>query len=171
MSGAGVSVRHARKGDGPGIARCWEDAGRHYIEVDPARYQVPEEAGLAGWFEHSLARGERDRVVFVAELEDGSIGGFLHARLERPVPEPWRQLQRDFGRTRVFIDAIAVTQPLRRQGVGEKLMAAAENWARERGAAVAFVDSFVAGPSAVPFYEKRMGYERRSIRFEKRLDR
>ncbi len=164
-----VTVRQARKGDGAGIARCWEDAGRHYIEVDPARYQVPEEAGLAEWFEHSLARRDPDRAVYVAELEDGSLGGFLAARLERPAPEPWRQLQRDFGRTRVFIDATAVAQPLRRQGIGEQLMRAAEAWAREQGAAVAFVDSFVAGPSAVPFYERRMGYERRSIRFEKRL--
>lgn len=162
-------VRQAKPGDGPGIARCWEDAGRHYIEVDPSRYQVPEEAGLAEWFEHSIARAEPDRAVFVAEVDDASIGGFLHARLEGPVPEPWRQLQRDFARTRVYIDAIAVAQPLRRHGVGEKLMAAAEAWARGRGAAVAFVDSFVAGPSAVPFYERRMGYERRSIRFEKRL--
>lgn len=163
-------VRPARRGDGPGIARCWEDAGRHYIEVDPSRYQVPEESGLAEWFEHSLGR-DPDRAVFVGELDDGTIGGFVAARLERPVPEPWRQLQRDFGRTRVFIDATAVAQPLRRQGLGEQLMAAAEDWARAKGAAVAFVDSFVAGPSAVPFYEKRMGYERRSIRFEKRLQR
>ncbi len=164
-------IRLARKGDGPGIARCWEDAGRHYIEVDPSRYQVPEESGLAAWFEHSLARRDPDRTVFVAEEEEGGIGGFLACHLERPVPEPWRQLQRDFALTRFFIDAIAVAQPLRRQGLGEQLMRAAEAWAQERGAAVAFVDSFVAGPSAVPFYERRMGYERRSIRFEKRLDR
>ncbi len=165
-----AGVRQARPGDGPGIARCWEDAGRHYIEVDPSRYQVPEETGLAEWFEHSLARNDPDRIVFVAEGDDGEITGFLSTHLERPLPEPWRQLQRDFARTRVFIDAIAVAQPLRRKGIGEQLMAAAESWAREQGASVAFVDSFVAGPSAVPFYERRMGYERRSIRFEKRLE-
>jgi GNAT superfamily N-acetyltransferase len=163
-----LSVRPARIGDGPGIARCWTDAGRHYIEVDPARYQVPEESGLPEWFEHSLTRAERDRTVLVAE-RDGVIAGFCAAHLERPSPEPWRQLQRDFARTRVVIDAIAVTEPLRRTGTGVALMAAAEAWARDNGAQVAFVDSFVAGPTAVPFYERKMGYERRSIRFEKQL--
>jgi GNAT superfamily N-acetyltransferase len=69
----------------------------------------------------------------------------------------------------VVIDAIAVTEPVRRTGTGAALMAAAEAWARDNGAQVAFVDSFVAGPTAVPFYERKMGYERRSIRFEKQL--
>lgn len=163
-----MRVRAARAGDGPGIAACWEDAGRHYIAVDPSRYQVPEPAGLAGWFEASLARTDPDRTVLVAEVGDG-IAGFCAAHIERPVPEPWRQLQRDFGRARILIDAIAVATSRRRDGVGSALMAAAEAWARDRGAQVAFVDSFVAGPTAVPFYEKKMGYGRRSIRFEKRL--
>ena len=163
-----MNVRPARPGDGPGIARCWEDAGRHYIDVDPSRYQVPESTGLAEWFEASLARSDADRTVLVAEVK-AAVAGFCAAHVERPVPEPWRQLQRDFGRARLLVDAIAVAQSHRRAGVGSALMAAAESWARERGAQVAFVDSFVAGPTAVPFYERRMGYGRRSIRFEKRL--
>lgn len=168
MSTGPVIVRPAKAGDGEGIARCWEDAGRHYIEVDPARYQVPEEAGLAGWFEHSLARADADRRVLVAERA-GALVGFAALHVERPVPEPWRQLQRDLGRARMIIDAIAVGEAERRSGVGAALMRAAESWAKERGAQVAFVDSLVSGPTAVPFYEKRMGYTRRSIRFEKRL--
>jgi GNAT superfamily N-acetyltransferase len=163
-----VHVRPARAGDGEGIAACWLDAGRHYIAVDPARYQVPEAAGLAGWFEASLLRREGERQVFVAE--DGvEIRGFIAVHVDRPVPEPWRQLQRDLGRSRLIVDAVAVAQPLRRSGIGSALMAAAEAWGREQGATVAFVDSFVAGPTAVPFYERRMGYVRRSIRFEKSL--
>ena len=43
---------------------------------------------------------------------------------------------------------------------------AAEKWGKERGATVLFVDSFVDGPTATPFYERRMGYRRRSIRFQ-----
>ncbi len=163
-----VEVRAARPGDGRGIARCWIDAGRHYIQVDPDRYQVPEEQGLDGWFEASLSRAEGDRAVLVAE-DAGEVVGFCAVRLERPVPEPWRQLQRDFGRTRLVVDAIAVAGPRRRQGVGSALMTGAEEWGRARGAQVAYVDSFVHGPTAVPFYERRMGYARRSIRFEKPL--
>lgn len=163
-----MRARPARAGDGAGIARCWTDAGRHYIEVDPSRYQVPETAGLAEWFEASLARPDGDRTVLVVDRE-GAVAGFCAAHVERPVPEPWRQLQRDFGRVRVVIDAIAVAEDQRRGGVGTALMAAAEAWGRSLGAQAAFVDGFVAGPTAVPFYERRMGYGRRSVRFEKRL--
>src|SRR5207248_11262275 len=67
-----ASVRPARAGDGAGMALCWIDAGRHYIEVDQTRFQVPEEAGLDQWFEASLARQSDDRAVFVAE-RDGAL--------------------------------------------------------------------------------------------------
>lgn len=160
-----ISIRLARAGDGAGMARCWADAGRHYIDVDQTRFQVPEEAGLDQWFEASLARQSEERAVFVAELE-GELAGFCGAHLEPPNTEPWRQLQRDLGRTRLYVDALAVAEPARRRGVGEALMRAAEKWGKERGATVLLVDSFVDGPTATPFYERRMGYRRRSIRFQ-----
>ena len=160
-----ASVRPARAGDGAGMALCWIDAGRHYIEVDQTRFQVPEEAGLDQWFEASLARQSDDRAVFVAE-RDGALVGFCGAHVEPPHTEPWRQLQRDLGRTRLYVDALAVAEAARRGGVGQALMRAAEQWGRGRGASLLFVDSFADGPTSTPFYEKRMGYRRRSIRFQ-----
>src|SRR5438067_3015520 len=139
------------------MARCWADAGRHYIDVDQTRFQVPEEAGLDQWFEASLARQSEERAVFVAELE-GELAGFCGAHLEPPNTEPWRQLQRDLGRTRLYVDALAVAEPARRRGVGEALMRAAEEWGEERGATVLFVESFVDVPTATAFYGRRLGY-------------
>jgi len=165
MRARAISVRRARAGDGAGMARCWIDAGRHYIDVDQTRFQVPEEVGLDQWFEASLARRSEDRAVFVAE-RDAELVGFCGAHLEAPHTEPWRQLQRDLGRSRLYVDALAVIEPARRGGVGQALMRAAEKWGRERGASVLFVDSFADGPTSTPFYEKRMGYSRRSIRFQ-----
>ena len=163
-----VTVRAARPGDGEAIAAAWLDAGRHYIDVDPERYQVPQEEGLAGWFEASLARPDDDRAVFVAE-EDGEVIGFVAVHVERPHTEPWRQLQRAYGVSRLYIDALAVLADRRRAGTGSALTRAAERWGVSRGARMVLVDSFAQGPSSTPFYEKRMGYRRRSIRFEGRL--
>ena len=48
-------------------------------------------------------------------------------------------------------------------------MGAVERWARERGAVCAMLDTYAASPLSVPFYEQRMGYQRRAIIFQKRL--
>lgn len=40
-------------------------------------------------------------------------------------------------------------------------MHAAEDWAREKGAAIVQVETFLASPSSTPFYEQRMGYSKK----------
>ena len=58
----------------------------------------------------------------------------------------------------------------RRLGVGARLMQAIEQCGRERGAVRAVLTTYHAGRLSVPFDEEGMGYERRSIVFQKRLD-
>jgi GNAT superfamily N-acetyltransferase len=58
----------------------------------------------------------------------------------------------------------------RRRGVGAQLLRAAEAWGRDKGAVRAVLTTYHASPLSVPFYEQGMGYERRSIVFEKRLE-
>jgi hypothetical protein len=48
-------------------------------------------------------------------------------------------------------------------------MQAVEAWARERGAARIVLTTFVAGPTSMPFYQRRMGYQQRSVVFGKYL--
>jgi hypothetical protein len=45
----------------------------------------------------------------------------------------------------------------------------AESWGRHLGARVVRLDTYADGPVAVPFYERHMGYQRRSILFQKPL--
>jgi GNAT superfamily N-acetyltransferase len=47
-------------------------------------------------------------------------------------------------------------------------MEAAESWARDRGAVLVALDTWIDSPLSVPFYEA-LGYDRRSIIFQKRL--
>lgn len=52
----------------------------------------------------------------------------------------------------LFIQYLAVPQSLQGQGVGKELMGRAEAWARERGLAGIWLDTFAF--QAKPFYEK-----------------
>jgi GNAT superfamily N-acetyltransferase len=165
-----VIVRSARPGDGADLARGWLDGCRYYAALDPGRFQVPEDAGLAEWFEELLARpASEDQIWLVAEV-DGVVVGNVAAELHRPVDTAARQLLRFLGETRLFVSALGVEAAYQRHGVATRLMEAAEQWGRDRGAVFVSLDTWIHSELSVPFYERRMGYQRASIVFEKRLD-
>jgi GNAT superfamily N-acetyltransferase len=164
-----VLIRAPRAGDGDGFARSWLDAGAYYAHLNPALFQVPEADGLAQRLEERLLSiASEDAHALVAE-KDGQVVGFVTAAVERPVENAAGQLLRDLGRVRVVIHALVVQEAHRRQGIGTKLMQAAEAWAGGRGAVIALVDTYVGSPLSVPFYETRLGYSRRILRFRKEL--
>ena len=86
-------------------------------------------------------------VILVAEL-DGRVVGWAHAHIYRLlVDDP-----------EVEIGGLVVDESVRGQGVGEALMHAAEDWARERGCASVYLRSNTIRTRAHEFY-KRIGYE------------
>jgi GNAT superfamily N-acetyltransferase len=104
----------------------------------------------------------------VAEV-DGRVVGNVEARQERPIDNAPRQLLRHLGELRVVVDALGVEEPYRRRGVATRLMQAVEGWARERGATLLSLETDIASPMAMPFYERRMVYQKRAVIFQKRL--
>jgi len=90
---------------------------------------------------------EPDSTVFVAELDDGRLAGWLHVLARR-----FLELDRYTEIAGLVVDAGA-----RRSGVGKALITAAETWARERGCSTVRVRSNMRRVEAKPFYE-RMGY-------------
>jgi GNAT superfamily N-acetyltransferase len=163
-----VSVRTVRPGDGDGIALAWLSAASYYTDLDPEHFQVPTEKGLAELFENGIRYGNDDVLQLVAELE-GSIVGWLSARVEPSEENAAAQLTREHGWTRLVVDALIVGREHWRQGSGTALLQAAESWGRDRGAEIVRLDTYAQSPVSVPFYEQRMGYTRRSIVFQKRL--
>jgi GNAT superfamily N-acetyltransferase len=163
-------VRPARPGDAADLARNWIDAARHYAELDGDAFQVPPVDGLAEWFEELLGRPRSEDAVWLVAEVDGRVVGDVSARLERPTEDTERQLLRDLGRVRLYVDALGVEEAYRRRGVGARLMDAVEEWGRAKGAVRAVLTTYYASPLSVPFYEHGMGYRRRSIVFEKWLD-
>ena len=161
-----ATIRHARPGDGEAIARTWLSAGHYYASLDPQHFQVPREEGLAALWDDDIRQGNADSLYLVAEIS-GRVTGSLTAHLELPEPDAASQLTRDQGRTRLAIDALMVMQENWRRGVGATLLQAAESWGRARGAEFVRLDTYADSPVSVPFYERRMGYHRRAIVFEK----
>jgi GNAT superfamily N-acetyltransferase len=150
------------------MARVWLSAAAYYADLDPEYFQVPSVEGLAESFEAGLGTGAEDALMLVADL-DGQVAGWLTARIERPAPGAARQMLREYGWTRLFIDALLVDQAVWREGAGTALLTAAEAWGRDLGAEVVRLDTYADSPVSVPFYEQRMGYHRRSIVFAKPL--
>jgi GNAT superfamily N-acetyltransferase len=165
-----VVIRAPRPGDGEGMARVWLSDGAYYAELDPAHFQVPSAEGLAESFESGIARESmsRDSLQLVAE-RDGQVAGWLRAHIEQPLASAAHQTIRELGWIRLMVDAVMVDRPMWRQGIGTALLAAAESWGRDRGAEVARLNTYPDSTVSVPFYERHMGYERRSILFQKAL--
>lgn len=104
----------------------------------------------------------------VAE-DNGQVVGFIEAVVTQPSPDAHWQTQRDLGRTRLVINALAVAEEYRHQGVGTALMNGAEKWGRQQGAVVAVTEAELSNPVSVPFYENRMGYRRQAVILRKTL--
>jgi GNAT superfamily N-acetyltransferase len=163
-----ATIRAPRPGDGAGMARVWLNAAAYYADFDATHFQVPAAEGVAESLEAGFRTGGEDELMLVADL-DGQVAGWLTARVEHPVAGAARQMAREHGWTRLHIDALLVDQAAWHQGVGTALLTAAEAWGRDRGADVVRLDTYADSPVSVPFYERHMGYRRRTIVFQKPL--
>ncbi|MDX1658550.1 MAG: GNAT family N-acetyltransferase [Nitriliruptorales bacterium] len=164
-------VRPPDPADAAGLARIWIDAGRLHRELDPRLFQVPDEERLVDAFSSSLATQPTDpehRLSLVAVAGDEVVGAVL-AVLEEPEESADTDLLRERGWLRVKVWVLLVRADRRRQGVGARLMEEVEAWARRRGAALVYLNTYIDNPTSVPFFEQTMGYERRAVRFDKLL--
>jgi GNAT superfamily N-acetyltransferase len=164
-----VTVRPRRPGDGEALARAWLDAARYYAELAPDTFQVPETEGLAEHFERGIASTEQTDLLQVVAEVSGRVVGAAVARIEGPVASARFQLQRQLREVRLIVDMVVVEEAYRRLGVGARLMAALEDWGRERGATRALLDTYPESALSLPFFQERMGYRRRSVRLYKPL--
>ena len=166
---SGVRIREYRDGDAAGIARMSRENARYYAHLAPEHFRTPDEDGHVALIEDDGDwRAAAENLALVAEV-DGEVAGYLEASVQPPLETARWQAQRDLGETRLTINFVGTADAYKRQGVATQLVAAAEEWGRSRGATVALCDTFVDSPLSVPFWERRMGYERRAIIFRKPL--
>jgi GNAT superfamily N-acetyltransferase len=91
--------------------------------------------------------GSADAAVFVAELESGEIAGWIAVFVYRTVEAD----------ARAEVSGLVVDERFRSQRVGERLLAGAEEWARDAGCQAIGLRSNVIRERAHAFYE-RHGY-------------
>jgi aminoglycoside 6'-N-acetyltransferase I len=101
---------------------------------------------------------------FVAENVDGEVLGFVEVGLRSTADGC------DWERAVGYVEGWYVAEAHRRRGVGGLLIAAAENWAREKGCTDMASDTQVGNEQALHAH-LRLGYEiaERAILFRKKL--
>jgi GNAT superfamily N-acetyltransferase len=164
-----VVIREYRDGDAAGIVAISRENAGFYTRLAPEYFKQPDEHGFVELFENDAAwRDAPENLALGAEV-DGQVAGYLEATVRPPVETAKWQAQRDLAETRLAINFVGTADAHKRKGVATKLVEAAEQWGRSRGAAVAVCDTYVDSPLSVPFWEERMGYARQAIVFRKRL--
>ena len=106
---------------------------------------------LAAEIDEYLESSPDARRIFVAERIDGGLAGFIEAGT-RPYAEGCSSSP--VG----YVEAWYVDEDLRRSGVGRKLFAAAEEWARARGLTEMASDSLIENEISIKAHDA-LGYE------------
>ena len=105
-----------------------------------------------------LALDAQSSVVWIAELE-GTVVGIATAKkfpaIHQSAPVVW-------------LTVLVVSEKARGRGVGKRLVAEAEEWARDQGARKIALTSALHREEAHDFY-KRLGYEHTGVRLVKTL--
>ena len=89
-----------------------------------------------------------DSMLFIADVTGRPVG-FAEVYVRQDTPDPARVSYR-YGR----LQSLMVDEAFRRQGVGRRLMEAAERWAREQGATEMRLDIWEFGQGPLGFYGK-----------------
>jgi GNAT superfamily N-acetyltransferase len=130
-------------------------AGKIRLAHFPDHARIAELAGQLGYPSTPQEIAQRlqgikrsaEAAVFVAELETGEIAGWIAIFV-------YRTLEAD---ARAEVSGLVVAECFRSQRVGERLLARAEEWARENGCQAIGLRSNVVRDRAHAFYE-RHGY-------------
>jgi GNAT superfamily N-acetyltransferase len=166
-----IVVRRPAPTDAVGVGRAWEDARQFYSDLDSRTFLPPDPAdrdlGRAIVEKLIATAGQPNRWIRIAEV-DGEAVGFITATLHEPVEDASRDIMRDSTRRHIKIDTLVVQRSRWRAGVGKALVNDVEDWAKHEKASLLKVGTY-AGSTAVAFYEA-LGYDHRSIIFEKYLD-
>ncbi|MFI7417554.1 GNAT family N-acetyltransferase [Nonomuraea sp. NPDC049684] len=157
MAQAHVRIRPFREEDRPGV-----------LALAPRLAE-----GVAAWRDPGAAvrAAERWLAGSVAAAEERRGAVFVAVRGSRVVGVVSVDRQRHFtGDEDAYVGELAVAPDAVRAGLGRRLMAAAEDWAREQGLRHLTLETGAANVTARRFYAA-LGYTEESVRLSRSLDR
>jgi GNAT superfamily N-acetyltransferase len=165
-----INLRQRRGAeDAVAIAGLIMESNAYYTALAPDFFADVDEEGLTEWIAGDAEwLAQPTTFALVAEV-DGHVGGYIEASIQEPDDTARFNGSRDSRERRLFINSVVTAERYKRRGVATRLVAAAESWARDQGATLSLCDTFLGSPQSLPFWENRMGYERRSVRLRKRL--
>ena len=152
---AAVSLRPARASDRESICAL---VPRLTAGAPPWRDLVQMVAADTAAVNEALETDDADRAVLVAESAD-TLLGFIHLMAMTDYYTGER-----FG----HVADLVVAADVERQGVGRMLMAAGEQWARDRGFPAMTLNALMNNSRARATYE-RLGYQPEWIKYIKPL--
>ena len=158
-----LAIRPYTPADAEAITRVYMESAEHHAYADPERSHVPDRAAILDRYRYNRQHPESElpAITLVAEY-NGEIVGFLDAQIQMPFDPMLRPV------LYCFIADVAVAQSHRAQGIGEQLMRAIEDWAREHGAVYTSL-LYNKGNERVARLYDRLGYSTGSIGMVKPL--
>jgi aminoglycoside 6'-N-acetyltransferase len=163
MSEQAFTIRPATGDDEPDLVRLEHESAILHAAIDGTRWRVPQPDAIAAYRRKRRA-ADPDGAALVA-VADGRIVGMVELARRGGIPDP--------GAARTSVPSVdiglSVAEDWRGRGVGTALMAAAEEWADDRGAARMILDLAAANAGARRLYE-RLGYEVHGLLMDKVLE-
>ncbi len=144
-------IRRATIGDYEALCSIWAEVDGLHADALPHLFRRPQ--GPMRSVEHvAELLADQNTVILAAELEDELVGAVTVIVNTSPpypmfVPRSW-----------AVIEDICVSSSHRRRGIGQALMRAAHDWARQRGVADIELTVWEFNEDARAFYEA-LGYK------------
>ena len=161
-----VDIRPASPNDIPALCKLYHSFHEFHAAVVPERLH-----SLGTWEEFDasqLSRSPQEVInnhnanLFVAE-DNGTLVGFVEVYLREDVPDPAR-----ITYIYAHLQSLMVANRWRKQGLGKRLICAAETWAVQNGASELRLDTWEFPGDPLSFYEQ-VGYRTLKRKLVRRL--
>jgi len=156
-----INIRFAEERDYNPLCVLSEQGDRLHREQLPHLFHKPDGPAREWEYIYRLLEDE-STALFVTELGDNLVG-YINVMLLRSGSNPLLK-----PRCYAVIDNLIVDEDHRMMGVGSALMARAETWAKEKGAASMELNVYHFNQAAQALYEQ-LGYEVVSSKLSKSL--
>jgi ribosomal protein S18 acetylase RimI-like enzyme len=157
---ADLFVREATADDYLALNALWAEADLLHHEGLPDVFAPPAEPARSVEFVDSILHDPNQKLL-VATAND-RIAGFVRVTLQD------RRAPLAPGRIAI-VEEVVVTADFRGAGIGRRLMAEAEAWAKNNGATELWLNVWEFNESAIAFYAA-LGFETMSLRMRKEID-
>ena len=148
----GLEIRPARRSDGDRVRALLAELDALHVQLRPDFFRVHPPSGATGTIGRvspDLLRSTTDSsTALLLAIRGAETVGLVHVEVRDTPQQPGFTQRR-----RLLVDSIVVSRSVRRQGVGRRLMVAAEKWGRSRGAAQVVLTVWSGNEEAERFYQ------------------